>query len=169
MELVSFNTQLISFIFHSSGEKSLKWSHLKVISKRKAVSLLTRARNESKLWISPSAKQRQSPWSGLPPVYQDLRIHRDWPVKKAIVDLPIRMKGNSKRTSGNSLSSSGGQNKDLGNVSQTLLTAVWLPLRRRLFPFSPYAAIAFQRSRVFHLSRTISTLFKRALFGPQIT
>ena len=31
-----------------------------------------------------------------------------WPVKKAIVDLSIRLKGNSKRTSGNSSSPSGG-------------------------------------------------------------
>ena len=41
------------------------------------------------------------------------------------------------------------QNKDLGATSQTLLTGVWLPLQRRLFPFSRYAAIAFPRSRVF--------------------
>ena len=34
---------------------------------------------------------------GPPPVYQDLSTRHDWPVKKAIVDLPIRMKGNSKR------------------------------------------------------------------------
>ena len=33
-----------------------------------------------------------------PPVYQDLSTCHDWSVKKAIADLPIRMKGNSKRT-----------------------------------------------------------------------
>ena len=38
----------------------------------------------------------------------------DWPVKKAIVDLPVRLKGNSKRTSGNSLGPLGAQDKDLG-------------------------------------------------------
>ena len=43
-----------------------------------------------------------------PPVYQDLSTRHDWPVKKAIVNLPIRMKGNSKRTSGNSLNPLGG-------------------------------------------------------------
>ena len=43
-------------------------------------------------------------------------------VKKAIVDLPIRLKGNSKRNSGNSLSPLEAQNKDLGTASQTLLT-----------------------------------------------
>jgi len=38
------------------------------------------------------------------PVYQNLSTHHDWPVKKAIVNLPIRLKGNSRRTSGNCLS-----------------------------------------------------------------
>ena len=37
-------------------------------------------------------------------MYQDLSTCHDWPVKKAIVDLPIRLKGNLKRISGNSLS-----------------------------------------------------------------
>ena len=40
-------------------------------------------------------------------MYQDLStlcILHDWPVKKAIVDLSNRLKGNSKRFSGNSLS-----------------------------------------------------------------
>ena len=35
-------------------------------------------------------------------------------VEKAIVNLPIKMKGNSKRTSGNSLSPLGPQNKNIG-------------------------------------------------------
>ena len=47
-------------------------------------------------------------------MYQDLSTYRDWPVRKSIVDLPIRLKGNSKRISGNSLSPLGDQNKDLG-------------------------------------------------------
>ena len=42
------------------------------------------------------------------PVYQDLSTHHDWPFKKAIVSLPIRLKGNSKCTSANSLSPVGG-------------------------------------------------------------
>ena len=55
-------------------------------------------------------------------MYQDLSRRHDWPVKKAIVDLPIRLKANPKRTSGNSLSPLGAQNKDLGAAaSQTLL------------------------------------------------
>ena len=50
------------------------------------------------------------------------------------------MKGNSKRTSGNSMSPLGGggggggvQKKDLGAASPTLLTGVKLHLQRRLF------------------------------------
>ena len=59
-------------------------------------------------------------------------MRHDWPAKKAFVDLPIKMKGNSKRTSGNSLSPLGAQNKDIGAASRTLLTEVKLHLRRRL-------------------------------------
>ena len=51
---------------------------------------------------------------------------------KSIIDLPIRLKGNSKRISGNSLSLLGAQNKDLGATSQTLLNGVKLRLLRRL-------------------------------------
>ena len=61
---------------------------------------------DAKLWKSSSAKQRQNPCSGPPPVYQDLstRHFKYWPVENVIVDLPIRIEGNSKCTSGNSLS-----------------------------------------------------------------
>ena len=38
--------------------------------------------------------------------------------KKVIVDFPIKMKGNSKRTSGYSLSPLRVQNKDIGTVPQ---------------------------------------------------
>ena len=36
-------------------------------------------------------------------MYQDLSTRCDWPVRKDLVDLPVRMEGNSKCTSGNSL------------------------------------------------------------------
>ena len=72
-----------------------------------------------------------------PHVYQDLSTRHDWPVKKAIVNLPIRMKGNSKRTSGNSLNPLRAQNKDLAAASQTLLNEVKLRLQRRLVQLSP--------------------------------
>ena len=67
-------------------------------------------------------------------MYQDLSRRHDINacLKKAIVDLPIRLKGNSKRTSGNSLSPLGAQNKDFGGALQTLLTGVKLRPRRRL-------------------------------------
>ena len=68
--------------------------------------------------------------------YKVLKRRYDWPVKKShcIVDLPIRMKGNSKCTSSNSLSPAGAQNKDIGAALQTLLTEFKLRLRRRLDP-----------------------------------
>ena len=65
-------------------------------------------------------------------MYQDLSSRHDWPVKKAIVILRVRMKGFSKRTSDNSLSPLGAQNEDIGAASQTLLTEVKLRQRRRL-------------------------------------
>lgn len=45
---------------------------------------------------------------------QDLSMCNGWPVKKTIVKLQTRMKENLKHTSGNSLSLSGPQNKDIG-------------------------------------------------------
>ena len=43
-------------------------------------------------------------------MYQDLSSCHDWPFKKVIADLPIKMKGNSsKHASGKSLSSVGVQ------------------------------------------------------------
>ena len=42
-------------------------------------------------------KECQNPCYGFSPVYHD------WTVKRAIVDFPIKIKGNSKRTFGNSL------------------------------------------------------------------
>ena len=39
---------------------------------------------EIKLWLTPSAKQRRNPCSGLPAVYPDLSTRHDWPVKKGL-------------------------------------------------------------------------------------
>ena len=66
-------------------------------------------------------------------MYQDLSTYHDWPVRKSILDLPIRLKGNTKRISGNSSSPSGDQNKDLGADLQTLLAGIRFRPRRRLF------------------------------------
>ena len=56
----------------------------------------------------------------------------DWPVINAIVDLPIKMKGNSKCTSSNLLNLLRAQNKDLSTPVQTLLTEVRICLQCRL-------------------------------------
>ena len=71
--------------------------------------------------------------------------HRFWRTLKGLVDLPIRMKGNSKCSAVNSLSPLGTQKKELGVASQTLLTEAELRLRSRLplvpnydFPFGIY-------------------------------
>ena len=64
-------------------------------------------------------------------MYQDLSTGHDWPVKKAIVNLPIRLKGNSKRNSDNSLSPLEALCMDFKATSQTLLTRVILRLGRR--------------------------------------
>ena len=51
-------------------------------------------------------------------MFQDLSTRYDWPVKKAgFVDLPIRLKENTKRISGKSLSPLWVQNKDIGAAS----------------------------------------------------
>ena len=71
---------------------------------------------------------KQNPCSGPFPVYQDLSMHYDGLVKKAIVDLLIRMKGNLKHTSGNWLNHRGAKNKDFSSASQALLTKFLLHL-----------------------------------------
>ena len=69
------------------------------VTKTPALRTVVFATDETKLSLSPSAKQRRNPSSGLPPVYQDLSKRYDWPVKNAIVDLPIKVKGKPKCTS----------------------------------------------------------------------
>ena len=56
----------------------------------------------------------------------------DWPAKKAIIGLPVRLVGNLRRISGNSLSPLGASYKDIDAASQTLLIWVRLCLRRLL-------------------------------------
>ena len=52
------------------------------------------AKNEPIL-VKYVCEKASSPCSGPTPAYQDMSTRHDWPIKKAIVDLPIRMKGNS--------------------------------------------------------------------------
>lgn len=61
-------------------------------------------------------------------MYQDLSTCHDWPNKKAIVNLSIRVKGYSKRISGNLLNPLGYKNKDIGTALQTLLSRVRIHL-----------------------------------------
>ena len=98
-----------------------------------------------KLWLSLSAKQHRNPCFGPPPVYQDLSTRHDWPIKNAIVDLPMKLKSNrffhifryrsqlkvekqwksQLNTHFRSLLSPlGAQNKDIGAASQTSPTGV---------------------------------------------
>ena len=65
-------------------------------------------------------------------MHQNLSTRHDWPVKKAIVDWPIRMKGNTKRTSGTSLNPLEARNKNHSAALQTLLNKVKFRLGRRL-------------------------------------
>ena len=65
-------------------------------------------------------------------MYQDLSTRHDWPVKNAIVDLSVKMEGNSKCISGNSLSPLWAQNKDTGAALKKVLTEVKLRLQRTL-------------------------------------
>ena len=58
-------------------------------------------------------------------------LGHDWPVEKAITDLPMRMKGNGKRTSGNSLSPFGGPEQGFPHCLADI-TEVKLHLQCRL-------------------------------------
>ena len=59
------------------------------------------ATNETKPLVKSVCESARKSLFWAPPLYQDLSTRHDWSVKKAIVDLPIRMKENSKRASGN--------------------------------------------------------------------
>ena len=50
----------------------------------KQISIGACATHETKLWLSPPAKQPRNPCSGSLPVYQDLSTRYDWPVKKPL-------------------------------------------------------------------------------------
>ena len=64
-------------------------------------------------------------------VYQDLSTCHDWPNKKVIVNLPIRVKGYPKCISGNLLNPLGYKNMDIGTALQTLLSRVRIALSCR--------------------------------------
>ena len=55
---------------------------------------LSCATDETKHWLSLQNSAEIS-FTRPPPVYLDLGTRNDWPVKKAIAGLPIRLKENS--------------------------------------------------------------------------
>ena len=55
-------------------------------------------------------------------------MHHYWPVEEAIINLPIKMKGNLKHTSGDLTSLLRAQSNDISTASQMLLTNVKLHL-----------------------------------------
>ena len=59
-------------------------------------------------------------------MYRDLGTCYDWPVKKAMVSLSIRLKGNLKHLCVNLLSLLEAQNKELGIAPQVLLNQGWI-------------------------------------------
>lgn len=73
--------------------------------------------------------------SSLPTVYPHLIKRHDWPVKT--FNWQIRLKGNSKLFSGNSLGPLRDSNKGLGAAWQTLLAWIGLRLQRRLLAWYP--------------------------------
>jgi len=94
---------LIFTVELSKSQGLRKHSLLSILSvsvmKTPALRTAVFATDETKLSVSPSAKQRRNPCSRPPPVYQALSTRYDWPVKNAFVDLPIKVKGKSKCTS----------------------------------------------------------------------
>ena len=92
-------------------------------------------------------------------VFQDLSTCHDWPVNKAIINLPIRLKGNLKRISSNSLSPLA-QNKDIGTASQKLLNGV----RWRLWRMRSYTGkFRYHTSTVFSI-KTWQALALKGIF-----
>ena len=59
------------------------------------------ATDETKPLVKSVCESARKSLFWAPPVYHDLSTRHDWSVKKAIVDLPIRTKENSKRAYGN--------------------------------------------------------------------
>ena len=62
---------------------------------------------------------------------KDLSACHDWPVKEAMVNLPIKTNGNLKHTTG-SLSPLGAESRDIHTASQMLLTEVYVHLRHTI-------------------------------------
>ena len=85
----------------------------------------------TKLLVSPSTKPHQNPCSESLPVYPDLSMFHDWPVKKPFVDLRIRLKSNSKFIFRNLLSLLGPRTRMLVLLHSSL-TRIRLGLQHKL-------------------------------------
>ena len=94
-------------------------------------------------------------------MYQDLSTRLDWPVKKGIVDLLIRLKGISKCTSKNSLSPLGVHNHNIGAALQMLLK-VMLHETIRKDDFLPNAAWQCWNS-VVTIRNNVATMLQRCV------
>ena len=75
--------EIVSWMYNNGNYSTLDSHTNTVISHAFAYSPSLRA-DEIKLWLTPSAKQRRNPCSGLPAVYPDLSTRHDWPVKKSL-------------------------------------------------------------------------------------
>ena len=101
LRLLTASMTVFASLVTVTGPTSNIWKKKK---KEKLHDKLAYTTKETKLWLTSSAKQRRTPCSGPPNVYQDLRARHDWSVENTIVNLPIRLKGNSKRIFCNSWS-----------------------------------------------------------------
>ena len=88
MEILSFSLP------ESVMEKCSVDLTFEFVKKKSSIQVACTA-DKTKLWLSLSEKQRRNPSrSGPPPVYQEFSTCHDWPVKNAIVDLPVKIQGN---------------------------------------------------------------------------
>jgi len=99
----SLPTSLTGDVTYELAEDDCERSWMTVSAERTTIILHSLAcdTDETKRWLSRSEKGRLNPCFGPHLRYQDLSTRHDWPVKNAIVDLPISMEENSKLTSCN--------------------------------------------------------------------
>lgn len=105
----------------SHYQVSDKYSHVRTSSVLTTINLAPQT--EINFWLSQSAKHCWNPCSGPLPVYQDLIMRYDWPVKRAIINLPIRSKQNTTLPAIHWIRW-GTQNKDIGTAFIMWLTKV---------------------------------------------
>jgi len=92
------------------------------------------------------------------PQTESLFTGYDWRVKKAMIDWSIKMKGNSKRLSGNLLSPLGAQNKDLGAAS---IRRHYLPTLDYVYDAGASGSCIFGQNKlqISQYEKSLSSLF----------